>query len=94
MSTDWFSIEIAFSTGMTCMPIPDPPIGTIGVTFSRGRKVILSKNIASSGCLSISSVFMFVYSAEPGTNIGTQYMRSFLSYVVPGTGPSLVYLSP
>ena len=47
-------------------------MGTIGVTFSNGRKVIRSKNIASSGCLSIRSVFMFVYSAEPGTNMGTQ----------------------
>ena len=49
MSIVWFSIEMAFSTGITCIPIPAPPIGTIGVTFSRGRKVILSKNIASSG---------------------------------------------
>ena len=72
MSTDWFSIEIAFSTGITCMPIPEPPMGTIGVTFSRGRNVIRSKNIASSGCLSIRPVFMLVYSAEPGTNMGTQ----------------------
>ena len=72
MSTDWFSIEMAFSTGMTCIPMPEPPIGTIGVIFSSGRKVIRSKNIASSGCLSMSSTFMLVYSADPGTNIGTQ----------------------
>ena len=72
ISTDWFSIEMAFSTGMTCMPMPEPPMGTIGVIFSNGRKVIRSKNIASSGCLSISSTFMLVYSADPGTNIGTQ----------------------
>ncbi len=65
-------MEMAFSTGMTCIPIPEPPIGTIGVTFSSGRKVMRSKNIASSGWRSISSVFMLVYSAEPGTNIGTQ----------------------
>ena len=49
MSTDSFSIEMAFSTGMTCMPMPLPPIGTLGVIFSRGRKVMRSKNMASSG---------------------------------------------
>ena len=72
----------------------EPPIGTLGVIFSSGRKVIRSKNIPSSGCRSISSTFMLVYSALPGTNIGTQYTRSSRLYVVPGTGPSLVYLSP
>ena len=46
---DWFSMEMAFSTGMTCIPMPEPPMGTIGVIFSRGRNVILSKNMASSG---------------------------------------------
>ena len=65
-------MEMAFSTGMTCMPMPEPPMGTSGVIFSSGRNVMRSKNIASSGCLSISSTFMFVYSALPGTNIGTQ----------------------
>ncbi len=76
MSTDWFSIKMAFSTGITCMPMPAPPSGTMGVTFSKGRNVIRSKNIASSGCRSINSVFMLVYSAEPGTKSGTQYSRS------------------
>ncbi len=68
----WFSIEIAFSTGMTCIPIPEPPIGIMGVIFSSGRKVMRSKNMASSGWRSIRSLFMLVYSALPGTNIGTQ----------------------
>ncbi len=72
MSMVWFSMLIAFSTGMTCMPMPLPPMGTIGVIFSKGRKVMRSKNIASSGCLSMRSVFMLVYSALPGTNMGTQ----------------------
>ena len=72
MSAVSFTMLMAFSTGMTCMPMPAPPIGTIGVTFSKGRNVMRSKNIANSGCLSISSVFMLVYSALPGTNIGTQ----------------------
>ena len=90
MSMDWFSRDMAFSTGMTCIPIPAPPGGTIGVTFSRGRKVMRSKNIASSGWRSISSVFIFVYSAEPGTKSGTQYSRFSRVYSLPGTGPSLV----
>ena len=47
-------------------------MGTIGVTFSNGRNVMRSKNMANSGCLSMSSTFMLVYSALPGTNIGTQ----------------------
>ena len=72
MSMDWFSMEMAFSTGITCMPIPLPPMGTMGVIFSSGRKVMRSKNMASSGCLSMSSTFMLVYSALPGTNMGTQ----------------------
>ena len=42
-STDSFSISIAFSTGMTCMPIPAPPSGTNGVIFSSGRRDICSK---------------------------------------------------
>lgn len=28
MSSVWFSIEMAFSTGMTCMPTPPPPGGS------------------------------------------------------------------
>ena len=35
-----FSIPMAFSTGITCIPIPAPPGGTIGVTFSSGSVVI------------------------------------------------------
>ena len=72
-------MEMAFSTGITCMPIPEPPMGTIGVTFSNGRNVIRSKNMPNSGCFFMSSSFMLVYSALPGTNMGTQYTRSFLS---------------
>lgn len=65
------SISIAFSTGMTCMPMPAPPGGTIGVTIVKGRYVIRSKNIASSGCSSSCFFIMLVNSAEPGTNIGS-----------------------
>ena len=71
---DLSSIEIAFSTGMTCMPIPAPPGGTSLVTCSSGRKAILSKNRPSSGFSSRSFSFMLLNSPIPGTNIGRTYL--------------------
>ena len=53
MEMDWFSSSMAFSTGMTCIPMPAPPGGTMGVIFSRGRKVMRSKKAVTSGCSSI-----------------------------------------
>ncbi len=73
MSMDWFSDSMAFSTGMTCMPMPAPPGGTIGVTFSSGSLDIRSKKRPSSGCSSNCFLFMLVNSALPGTNIGSTY---------------------
>ena len=76
MEIDWFSIEIAFSTGITCIPMPAPPSGTIGVTFSSGRRLILSKKRPTSGCSSNIWRFIFPNSALPGTNIGSTYCFS------------------
>ena len=56
---------------MTCMPTPLPPRGTICVTFSSGICVMRLKNVASSGCSSVSLSFIIMNSAEPGTKIGT-----------------------
>ena len=64
---------IAFSTGMTCIPMPEPPGGTIGVTFSRGSRDIFSKNSAMTGCSSVCFLFIIMNSAQPGTNIGSTY---------------------
>ena len=75
------SIEIACSTGITCIPTPAPPGGTILVTLSRGRNVILSKNRPSSGCSFILVSCIAANSPTPGTNIGTIYLFSFLGFV-------------
>ena len=80
MEIDWFSIEIAFSTGITCIPIPAPPSGTIGVTFSSGRRLILSKKRPTSGCASNICWFIFPNSALPGTNIGSTYCFSCFGF--------------
>ncbi|CDF43637.1 unknown [Roseburia sp. CAG:182] len=80
ISTDWFSEEIAFSTGMTCIPIPAPPCGTIGVTFSSGSRDMRSKKRPSSGCSSSCFWFMLVNSALPGTNIGRTYCFSCFGF--------------
>ena len=69
-------ISIAFSTGITCIPIPAPPGGTIGVIFSNGRRLILSKKRPMSGCSSRTVEFILVNSALPGTNIGRTYCFS------------------
>ena len=73
MSTERFSCSMAFSTGMTCMPMPAPPGGTILVTLVSGRYAMRSKNVPISGCSSIWRWFMTVNSAEPGTNMGRTY---------------------
>ena len=76
MSSDWFSVSMAFSTGMTCMPMPAPPGGTMAVICSSGKKVIRSKNAVTSGCSAICCLFMLKNSALPGTNIGSTYCFS------------------
>ena len=79
-STDSFSISIAFSTGMTCMPIPAPPSGTNGVIFSSGRRDICSKNVPISGLDSRIFAFILKNSAHPGTYIGRTYCFSCASF--------------
>ncbi len=73
MSADWFTCEMDFSTGMTCMPMPAPPGGTILVTLVSGRKAMRSKKLPSSGCSSSCFWFMSVNSAQPGTYMGRMY---------------------
>ena len=80
MSTDWFSVSMAFSTGMTCMPMPAPPGGTIAGMCSSGRKVIRSKKAVTSGCSSIWCFCMLKNSALPGTNMGRTYCFSCRSF--------------
>ena len=79
-STDSFSISIAFSTGMTCMPIPAPPSGTNGVIFSNGRRDICSKNVPISGLDSRIFAFILKNSAHPGTYIGRTYCFSCAAF--------------
>ena len=73
MLADSWEEGIAFSTGITCMPIPAPPCGTMGVTFSSGSLAICSKKSASSGCSSTCFAFIIINSAQPGTNMGSTY---------------------
>ena len=59
--------SIAFSTGMTCIPIPSPPGLTMDVIFSSGKNVILSKKEVTAGFLAIRSWEELNNSALPGT---------------------------
>ena len=68
--TELFSCSMAFSTGMTCMPTPEPPGGTIWVMPSSGIWVMRLKKVARFGCCAVSSSFIIMNSAEPGTKIG------------------------
>ena len=72
---------MAFSTGITCMPMPAPPGGTMGVIFSSGSIVMRSKNAATSGCSSIWLLRMFRNSALPGTNSGSTQRFSCLGFL-------------
>ena len=81
MEMDWLSMPMACSTGMTCIPMPAPPGGTMGVIFSRGRKVMRSKKAATSGCSSIWARRMLKNSALPGTNMGSTYRFSWLGFL-------------
>ena len=49
-STDVVSVEMALSTGITCMPKPAPPGGTIGATMAGPTTATRSKYVAISGC--------------------------------------------
>ncbi len=80
IGTDVEEDSIAFSTGMTCMPMPPPPIGTMGVMPSSGICVIRLKKVAIFGCSSISLSFITMNSAMPGTKIGTSYQSSFFGF--------------
>ena len=57
----------SFSTGMTCMPMPSPPGGTMGVMCSSGRNVIRSNIFVTGGFFSILSREELNSSALPGT---------------------------
>ena len=87
------SASMAFSTGMTCMPMPAPPGGTMGVIFSRGIKVIRSKKAVTSGWASILSRFMLKNSALPGTNRGRNHRFSWLGLGFLGSKSSQLYSS-
>ena len=65
---------------MTCIPIPLPPSPTKGVTCSKGSLDICSKNKVTSGCASITLLFMLKNSAEPGTYMGRRYCFSCLGF--------------
>ena len=77
---DSFSISIAFSTGITCIPIPAPPSGTKGVIFSSGNRDICSKNIPISGLDARILEFILKNSAHPGTYIGNTYCFSWVAF--------------
>ncbi len=68
---DSFSMGMARSTGITCMPMPAPPGGTMAVTRSRGSWVMRSNILATWGCSSIWDWRMLKNSAEPGTKGGS-----------------------
>ena len=55
------------------MPMPEPPGGTMGVTFSSGSLDIFSKKSAMIGCSCVCFSFIIMNSAHPGTNIGRTY---------------------
>ena len=68
--TDWFSVSIAFSTGITCRPTPPPPMGTMADALASAFLEDCSKNLAITGCSSSWDWRMFMNSAEPGTSMG------------------------
>ena len=63
------------------MPMPEPPGGTMGVIFSSGKKVIRSKNAATSGFWSIWLFRIFRNSALPGTNSGRIQRFSWFGFL-------------
>ena len=79
-SMEVFSASMAFSTGITCIPMPAPPGGTMGVTASRGRRLMRSKNRPISGCSARIAAFMLVNSALPGTNMGSTYCLVWVGF--------------
>ena len=73
-------ISTSFCTGMTCIPTPAPPGGTICVSPSSGIRLIRSKNLPISGCSSKTASFILANSALPGTNIGSTYCFSCFGF--------------
>ncbi len=61
---------MARSTGITCMPMPSPPGGTMWVMGASGSKVMRSNMLATAGFLSMRSMEELKSSAEPGTKYG------------------------
>ena len=68
------SVGMAFSTGMTCMPMPAPPGGTSWVMPPSGSCVIRLKKVASWGNSSVSFGCIIMNSALPGTKMGSSYI--------------------
>ena len=65
--------SIAFSTGMTCMPMPAPPGGTSFAASSSGSCGARLNMVATSGLVSVSVGCSTIYSPEPTTHFGIQY---------------------
>ena len=72
---------MAFSTGMTCMPMPAPPGGTISVMPASGRYAMRSKKSAVSGNISDCSGLIIMISALPGTNISSTQRFSWFGFL-------------
>ena len=65
--------SMAFSTGMTCMPMPAPPGGTSLAASSRGSWGARLNMVATSGCSSARVGCSTIYSPDPTTHLGIQY---------------------
>ncbi len=65
--------SIAFSTGMTCMPMPAPPGGTSFAASSSGSCGARLNIVATSGCSSASVLCSTMYSPDPTTHFGIRY---------------------
>ena len=71
--TLWLDASMAFSTGITCMPMPAPPGGTSLAAISRGSWGARLNMVATSGCSSGRVLCSTMYSPEPTTHLGMQY---------------------
>ena len=65
--------SIAFSTGITCIPIPAPPGGISLAASSRGSWGARLNIVATSGCSSGRVGCSTMYSPEPTTHFGIRY---------------------
>ena len=70
---------MAFSTGITCIPMPAPPGGTSLAAISRGSWGARLNMVATSGCSSGRVGCSTMYSPEPTTHLGMQYWMCWSS---------------